>query len=300
MTLVETGTVAQGAGSTSYRIQMPLENDSSYQWRVRPFLTGAFGPWSEFASFTTPPGVVITPPVPTAPINGVTVTNFRPEFNVTNGNVEGDAGEVIYQIQVATDSSFSNIVAEDGTPLRARGDTNIALQNDLMPQTHYYWHVRGRNDGQGRTGLLPGVRTVAQVVGDWSPTVDFFTPKEVGNAPGKGQCCPPPNRLDIVLAVLGATGNLFKSDVQQFTEKVAECLAVTDGDWGRRLNDSGTVGKDTVAYRVPGTSNPYSVDILQGAESPEPIPHWSEHGQVGGSWFAVDGSRCVLGAVGVR
>ena len=207
--------------------------------------------------------------------------------------------QVIYQIQVATDSAFSNIVAEEGTHLRARGDTNIPLQNDLMPQTHYYWHVRGRNDGQVRTGLLPGVRTVAQVVGDWSPTADFFTPKEVGNAPGKGQCCPPPNRLDIVLAVLGATGNLFKSDVQQFTEKVAECLAVTDGDWGRRLNDSGTVGKDTVAYHVPGTSNPYSVDILQGAVSPEPIPHWSGHGQVGGSWFAVDGSRCVLGTVGV-
>jgi hypothetical protein len=299
MTLVETGTVAQGAGSTSYQIQMPLENDSSCQWRVRPFLSGAFGPWSEFASFTTPPAIVITPPVPTAPINGVTVTSFRPEFNVTNGDVEGDAGEVIYQIQVATDSAFSNIVAEEGTHLRARGDTNIPLQNDLMPQTHYYWHVRGRNDGQGRTGLLPGVRTVAQVVGDWSPTADFFTPKEVGNAPGKGQCCPPPNRLDIVLAVLGATGTLFKSDVQQFTEKVAECLAVTDGDWGRRLNDSGTVGKDTVAYRVPGTSNPYSVDILQGAVSPEPIPQWSEHGQVGGSWFAVDASRCVLGTVGV-
>ena len=186
MTLIETGTVAQGAQSTSYQIQMPLENDSRYQRRVRPFLSGAFGPWSEFASFTTPPGVVITPPVATAPINGVTVTNFRPEFNVINGNVEGDAGEVIYQIQVATDSAFSNIVAEEGTALRARGDTNIALQNDLMPETHYYWHVRGRNDGQGRTGLLPGVRTVAQVVGDWSPTVDFFTPKEVGNAPRKG------------------------------------------------------------------------------------------------------------------
>ena len=292
--------MAQGATSTSYQIQMTLDNDSSYQWRVRPFLTGAFGPWSVFASFTTPPAVVITPPVPTAPINGVTVTNFRPEFNVNNGTVEGDAGEVIYQIQVATDSAFSNIVAEEGTELRARGDTNIALLTDLMPETHFYWHVRGRNDGQGKTGLLPSLRTVAQVVGDWSPTVDFFTPKEVGNAPGKGQCCPPPNRLDIVVAVLNVTGNLFKSDVQLYTEKVAECLAVTDGDWGRRLNDSGVVGKDTVAYRVPGTSNPYSVDILQGTESSQPIPHWAGHGQVGGSWFSVDGSRCVLGAIGLR
>ena len=174
---------------------------------------------------------MIGPPVPTAPINGVTVNSFRPEFSVNNGSVEGDAGEVIYQIEVATDSAFSNIVAQAGTQLRARGDTNIALQNDLAPETHFYWRARGRNDGQGATGLLPGVQSVAQVVSDWSsPTQDFFTPKEVGNAPGKNQCCPPPNRLDIVLAVINATGGLFRSDVQQFTEKVAECLAVTDGD----------------------------------------------------------------------
>ena len=306
MTLVETDTVAQGAGSTSYQIQTPLEDDSSYQWRVRPFLSGAFGPWSELASFTTPPEVVITPPVPTAPINGVTVSNFRPLFTVTNSAVTGN--EVIYQIQVATDSAFSNIVAEEGTTPRSRGNTNIGLRDNLMPETHYFWHVRGRNDGQGQTGLLPGIRTAAHGVGDWSATVDFFTPKDlgpapggvVGNAPGKNQCCPPPNRFDIVLAVIDATGNLFRSDVQQFTEQVAECLSVTDGDWGRRLNGSGVVGKDTVAYRRPGTSNPFSIDILQGATGPDPIPHWSEHGEIGGSWFAVDGSRCILGAVSLR
>ena len=303
MTLVETGTAAQGAASTSYQIEMPLVGPASYQWRVRPLLDGAFGPWSAFASFTTRAPVVIDPPIPTFPINGETVTSFRPVFNVTNGHIEGDAddvGEVIYQIQVALDSAFSNIVAEDGTHQRARGDTNIAVQTDLPKETHLYWRARGRNDGQGGTGLLPGVATLVPVVGDWSATQDFFTPAEAGNAPGKNACCPPPNRLDIVLSVLAATGNLFKSDVQQFTQRVAECLAVTDGDWGRRLNNSGAVGKDTVAYRRPGTSNPYSIDILQGSESPNPIPHWSRTGQVSGSWFAVDGSRCILGSVTVR
>ena len=175
MTLVETGTAAQGTVSTSYQIQMPLADGASFQWRVRPFLDDAFGPWSALASFTTAPSVVIDPPTPTFPINGVTVTSFRPAFNVINGNVKGDAGEVIYQIQVALDSAFSSIVAEEGTHLRSRGDTNIHLQNDLMPETHYFWHVRGRNDGQGKTGLRPGVSTVVQVVGDWGPTQDFFT-----------------------------------------------------------------------------------------------------------------------------
>ena len=308
MTLVETGTAAQDVASTTYEVQMPLDGGSSYQWRVRPFLDGAYGPWSALTSFTTPVGVVIGPPIPTFPINGETVSSFRPIFNVTNGPVEGDAGEVIYQIQVALDSGFSNIVAEVGTHSRSRGDTNIPLQSDLMPETHYYWRGRGRNDGQGKTALLPNPAAAAQVVGEWTATQDFHTPTEAtagsaggaSGAPGKGQCCPPSERLDIVLNVISATGSLFTDDVQQFTEEVARCLAVTDGDWGRRLNDSGVVGKDTVAYRVPGSSNPYSIDILQGATSSNPIPHWSKHGQVGGSWFAVDATKCVLGNITVR
>jgi hypothetical protein len=103
-----------------------------------------------------------------------------------------------------------------------------------------------------------------------------------------------------VQQVVNATGSLLRDNVQQFTEKVAQCLAVVDGDWGRRLNDSGAIGKDTVAYNVPGSSNPYSIDILQGAVSNNPIPHWSKHGQVGGSWFAVDATQCVLGQITVR
>ena len=296
MTLVETGTAAQGAGSTAYQIQTPLEFGARVQWRVRAFLDGAFGPWSALASFTTRPP--FDPPTPTFPINGQTLTNFRPVFNVINGSVEDDAGEVIYQIQVALDGGFSNIVAEEGTELRNQGDTNIHLQKDREPLTQYFWQVRGRNDGQGKTGLVPGVATVASRVGGWSPTQDFFTPEEVRNAPGKGACCPPPNRGDIVIAVLIATGNLVRDDVQQFTERVAECLAVTDGDWGRRRNSSGTVGKDTIAYDLAGA--PFSIDILSGAVGPNPIPQWIEHGQIGGSWFAVDGSNCVLGAVTLR
>ena len=311
MTLVETGTSAQGTDSTSYQIQEPLEGGSSYQWRVRPFLDAAFGPWSALASFTTPQSVVIGPPTPVSPID--VSTGIRPVFNVTNPVIEGDAGTVIVQVQVAQDRGFSQIAAEGGTTTRDRGDTNIPIPNDLLNSTTYFWRTRARNDGQGQTALLPGVKTAAAVVSDWSQTKSFVTIAPGGTptggggggggatpGPAKGQCCPPPNRLDIVNQVVNATGNLLKDNVQQFTEKVAQCLAVTDSDWGRRLNDSGAVGKDTVAYRVPGTPNPYSIDILQGAVSSNPIPHWSKHGQVGGSWFAVDATQCILGQITVH
>ena len=164
------------------------------------------------------------------------------------------------------------------------GTTTGVFEDELQRDTLFAWRARASN---------------GTITSDWSETFTFRT-IEVGNASGKGACCPPPNRLDIVLAVVDATGNLFRNNTQQFTERVAECLAVTDGDWGRRLNDSGVIGKDTVGYRVPGTSNPYSIDILLGATSNNPIPHWDGHGQVGGSWFAVNGSNCVLGAVTAR
>ncbi len=286
-TLVETATRAQGATSTSFQIQAPLEGDSSYQWRVRPFLDGAFGPWSTLASFTTPPSVVIGLPVPTAPINGATVSDLRPDFNVTNGSVEGDAGTVIYQIQVALDSGFSNIVTEEGTELRAQGDTNIHLRADLAAETHYFWRVRGRNDGQGKTGFLPIGQATSQVIGDWSTTQDFFTPAALPPGPTPF-CCPPPNRLEIVQQVGDETGYPDSGiSVTDFTQAVAQRLNQEDPNWGRRINGNGNIGKDTIGYRVDGSDdNPYKVDIVAGATSSSPVLHWAGEGRLGGSWVA--------------
>ena len=51
-----------------------------------------------------------------------------------------------------------------------------------------------------------------------------------------------------------------------FTQIVATRLHAEDPLWGRRINSTGPIGKDTVAYRV-GTSphNPFSIDIVLGA-----------------------------------
>ena len=74
--------------------------------------------------------------------------------------------------------------------------------------------------------------------------------------------------------------------VTDFTQIVAERLHQEDANWGRRINITGPLGKDTVAYRIPGTSNPYSIDIVLGAGGRTPKIHWSEHGQIGGTWVA--------------
>ena len=71
-----------------------------------------------------------------------------------------------------------------------------------------------------------------------------------------------------------------------FTQIVATRLHAEDPLWGRRINSTGPIGKDTVAYRV-GTSphNPFSIDIVLGAGGPRPRIHWVAHGRIGGTWI---------------
>jgi hypothetical protein len=40
-------------GQTRWMVPLPLETDTSYQWRARAELSGAFGPWSELGDFIT-------------------------------------------------------------------------------------------------------------------------------------------------------------------------------------------------------------------------------------------------------
>ena len=283
---VERGTESQGTETTAYQVQGALESGEDYEWRVRATFGGVADAWSAYVSFATVQPLGLGAPKPAYPVGGEPVSTLRPIFNVTNGEVVGDVGTVINEIQVSLDREFSDPILA-GTRARERGDTDIPIEEDLMPDSAYFWRARARNDDGG-------------IVSDWSEIADFRTPEptEVGptNGPSKGDCCPPPRRSDILMAVHSATGNLFRTDVRKFTQRVAECLAVTDGDWGRRLNGNGNLGKDTVGYRVPGEI-PFSIDLVLGATSSNPRPRWAEIGQRAGSWVRVDGSNCVLGNV---
>ena len=135
--------------------------------------------------------------------------------------------------------------------------------------------------------------------GTFTPVATTTTDPDTGEVTGPAPPGPPepstepdqvpPNRLDIVNEVATDTGYPSSGiNVQDFTQEVARRLGQTDPKWGRRLNDSGIVGKDTVAFRQSDGDPPYSVDIVLGAAGPNPTTHWSPHGRVGGTWFFVN------------
>ena len=301
-TIVEEGTESQGMGSTSYQVDATLKAGEDYEWRVRATFGEVADAWSDYASFSTAPPLMVGAPTPEYPVGGATISTLRPVFKVRNGETVGDVGIVINEIQVSLDGEeFSNPIMA-GRREGEDGVTAVPVEEDLMPDSRYYWRARARANGQGATSRRwrsegGGRRTI---VSDWSESADFRTPEpaDIGptNGPSRGDCCPPPRREDILRAVHAATGRLFKKDADEFTQRVAECLAVTDGDWGRRLNGNGNLSDDTVGYRVPGRI-PFSIDVIRGAGGSNPHPRWAEVGQRAGSWLHVDGSNCVLGNV---
>ena len=106
-----------------------------------------------------------------------------------------------------------------------------------------------------------------------------------GGGGGGGTTAGMTNRFEIVQQVAAETDYPNSGiHVTDFTQIVAERLHREDANWGRRLNDSGVIGKDTVAYKT-STGHPYSIDIVAGSMSSNPQPHWSEHGVVGGVWI---------------
>ena len=93
---------------------------------------------------------------------------------------------------------------------------------------------------------------------------------------------PPAARLQWLVTEIGydpADG----TDPGPFTQQVAERLHAADPRWGRRINSTGPISDDTVAYRV-GTSpvNPLSIDIVLAAHTTHArlqwhtYDHWAE------------------------
>ncbi|MCX7879997.1 MAG: aryl-sulfate sulfotransferase [Ignavibacteria bacterium] len=114
-----------------------LVYSTKYYWRVKAICSDAESPWSDVSSFRTVPERYLPPP-----------TLFYPENNSMNfkiGNYlvwikEPFANE--YEIQVSTDQTFFNLIANQKT-----SDTLFKTTN-LSYGTRYYWRVRAINETQ--------------------------------------------------------------------------------------------------------------------------------------------------------
>jgi hypothetical protein len=140
-------TVASGTSASFSR----LANNTLYYWRVRGLSsTSGKGGWAVVRSFTT----IVSPTTLVAPTNQ---SKAQPIPLILQWTSVG--AKAVYQVQVATDAAFKNIVVDQDK----LGGTTVQYNefNGLKNNTDYYWRVR------------PASSSTVEI--PWSPTWMFTT-----------------------------------------------------------------------------------------------------------------------------
>lgn len=124
-----------GLTSSSFTIpdDTPLDNLTTYFWRVRAENLEGVSGWSEQWSFTVNDDVSPVPPVLVSPVVGSTeiIANICFIWEAT-------AKSTSWDFQLATDSGFTSIIASDEV-------ISTAYEYVFTSNTTYYWRVRSKN-----------------------------------------------------------------------------------------------------------------------------------------------------------
>lgn len=146
--------------TSSLQTVKDLPRLTTLYWRVRATGSYGTGAWSPARTFATPNPPHV--PVPKAPLTASIQTTYQPTLDWTDPPADPGTYTVTagYQVQIASDSLFKNIVI-DQTDLTVSEFTPPAA----LPAGKYYWRVRAYNtDG---------------AYSNWSVVYNFLTPATV-------------------------------------------------------------------------------------------------------------------------
>jgi hypothetical protein len=157
MTLVPT---ANASGELTVTLDH-LAPSTTYYWRTRTTAGNNPGAVSSAASFSIGPQLIIQPPVAVQPLAD-TFPHKRPTFVVANATHTGPSATLTYHFEVATDSTFSSLIAS-GTVAESATQTSFTPASDLMSGTTYYWRAQARDTTTGVTGPYSSAQAFATV-----------------------------------------------------------------------------------------------------------------------------------------
>jgi len=132
-----------------------LSPSTTYYWHVKTAAADNPGVTSSAQTFSVGPPLVIQAPTAVAPLAD-TLPHKRPTFTVSNATRTGPAATLTYQFDVATDASFTAVVATGNAPEGA-AQTSFTPNVDLTPGATYYWRARASDTTKGVVGAFsPG------------------------------------------------------------------------------------------------------------------------------------------------
>jgi hypothetical protein len=132
--------IAEGSGGQTAVKLDPLTPGHDYYWHVRATVGGTTGLFGAASKFTIGLAITIDPPVPVSPVSGM-ISSGWPAFTVVNSTRSGPVGPLVYRFEIATNSSFTNIIVT-GTVNEGSGRTSFTPSGQAPAgQTTLFWRV---------------------------------------------------------------------------------------------------------------------------------------------------------------
>jgi PKD repeat protein len=138
------GAVPETDDETTWKVDVPLDENGQYWWRAAAFDGAVWGPWTEVESFIVnetnePPPA----PVPLYPIEGETVASVDLELSWSSlDDVDGDA--LVFDVVLWDEALETALTEAFGVAPGARDVTaSWTLDVGLDEDSFYFWQVRG-------------------------------------------------------------------------------------------------------------------------------------------------------------
>jgi hypothetical protein len=174
------GIAEGGSGTTSIPLSS-LNGGTTYYWHTAATIDGVKGAMSPARTFTVQPNIVFSQPGAPAPGDGGTASDARPTFSVANATHTGPVGSVAYEFQVATSSSFSNILASSGPVAEQNGGrTSWTSTVDLVAGT-YVWRARAIDSQNNVQGPFTDAQGFTLIPFDMRKAIIWDNPPDLGS-----------------------------------------------------------------------------------------------------------------------
>jgi hypothetical protein len=159
--VVTTQTVSPNANGQLTITLNNLTPGTTYYWRVKTAAGNNPGVFSAPVSFSMGPLLVIQPPVPVQPLAN-TFPHKRPTFTVANAARNDPTVTLTYRFDVATDATFSTLVAT-GTVPEGPSQTSFTSSVDLVTGTSYVWRADASDTAKGVTSAYSAAQAFTTV-----------------------------------------------------------------------------------------------------------------------------------------
>lgn len=173
--------IAEGSGGSTNIPLGSLNGGTTYYWHTAAVIDGVKGVMSAPRTFTVQPNIVFSPPGVGNPTNGGTASSARPTFTVNNASYTGPASSVAYEFQVATSSSFQNILASSG-PIAEQGGGSTSWTSTVdLAAGNYVWRARATDPVNNVQGPYTDAASFTLIPFDMRNAVIWDNPQDLGS-----------------------------------------------------------------------------------------------------------------------